>query len=206
MHTRVPLSVHTCICDVTRERCCIFMKLFSVVSSYAVLSDIQLPKRTTFTITKDSSTQDLRHEHGFHMTIPKDSVPAGKSCDITVEPLLDRPQFKFPDDSILVSVVYAVSLTENLLKPVTLDIQHCIDIQDEEDSESLQFVVASSDSGEGPCQFKVVDIPGEFRPGDQYGTLTKQSFSFIAIVYNLIKGICKLTCILIYMKYILFST
>ena len=23
MHTRVPLSVHACICDVTRERCCI---------------------------------------------------------------------------------------------------------------------------------------------------------------------------------------
>ena len=165
--------------------------------SHAVLPDIQFPKKI-FTITADNSTQDLRDECGFHMTIPKDSLPAGKSCDVTVETLMDRPQFKFPDDSMLVSMVYAVSVTEDLLKPAILNIQHCIDIQDEEHSESLKFVVASSDCGEGPCNFEVVDIPGVFRPGSQYGILTRQSFSFFGIVYRIqqifSKFMCTCTC------------
>ena len=175
------------------------------MSNRAVLSDIQLPKRT-FTITEDNSTQDLRDEYGFHMTVPEDCLLAGKSCDITVEPFIDRPQFKFPDDSMLVSMVYAVSLTENLLKPAILNIQHCINVQDEEHSKSLQFVVASSDCGEGPCNFEVVDIPGVFRPGSQYGILTRQSFSFIAIVQSMIQQVCSkfmCTCTLVYEQYIL---
>ena len=162
--------------------------------SHAVLSDVQLPKKT-FTITEDNSTQDLRDEYGFHMTIPEDSLPAGKSCDVTVETLMNRPQFKFPDDSMLVSMIYAVSVQEDLLKPAILNIQHCINIQDEEHSESLQFVVASSDCGEGPCNFKVVDIPGTFRPGSQYGILTRQTFSFIAIISKMFrKFTCTCTC------------
>ena len=31
MYTRVPLSVHACICDVTRERCCMVNRIFSEV-------------------------------------------------------------------------------------------------------------------------------------------------------------------------------
>ena len=170
-----------------------------VSHAVTVLSDIQFPKKT-FTITADNSTLDLQDEYGFHMTIPEDSLPAGKSCDVTVEVLMDRPQFKFPDDSMLVSMVYAVSVTEDLLKPATLNIQHCIDIQDEEHSESLQFVVASSDSGEGPCNFEVVDIPGVFHPGSQYGILTRQSFSHFGIVRRIkrqifSKFVCTCTCI-----------
>ena len=42
MHTRVPLSVHACICDVTRERCCKINNHFLRIISKIILHYIWL--------------------------------------------------------------------------------------------------------------------------------------------------------------------
>ena len=116
------------------------------------------------------------------MTIQEDSLPANKSCDVAVKALVGG-QFKFPDGSILVSAVYAVSLTRKLLKSALIAIQHCVDIQNEEHSKSLQFVIASCSQKMLPYEFTVVP-GGNFYPGSLYGGIYRQTFSMIGTCYN----------------------
>ena len=116
------------------------------------------------------------------MTIQEDSLPANKSCDVAVKALVGG-QFKFPDGSILVSAVYAVSLTRKLLKPALIAMQHCIDVQSEEHSKSLQFVIASC--SQKTLSYEFTAVPGgTFYPGSQYGAIYRQKFSMIGTSYN----------------------
>ena len=120
------------------------------------------------------------------MTIQEDSLPANKSCDVAVKALLGG-QFKFPDGSTLVSAVYAMSVTRKLLKPATLEIQHCADVQNEEHCKSLRFVVASCAQKILPYEFK--EMPGgRFYPNSQFGSVDRYSFSLVAIVKRLVCG------------------
>lgn len=150
------------------------------------LREVTSVAETLFTITGARSTTLDWAQYGLYMTIQEGSIPAGKSCDVAVMTLVGG-QFKFPDGSILVSAVYVVSLTRKLLKPALIAVQHCVDVQNEEHSRSLQFVVASCTQKMLPYEF--TPIPDwrfyrRFYPGIQYATLHRQTFSMIATVYN----------------------
>ena len=56
-------------------------------------------------------------------------------------------QFQFPGFSELVSCIYWLSCQQKFLKPVTLQIQHCVSV---EGSSHLRFVVAKSSHSELP--------------------------------------------------------
>ena len=146
------------------------------------LRDVTSIADTVFTITGDCSTILHWEDYGFRMTIKVNSLPANKSCDIAVKALLGG-QFKLPDGYILVSAVYAISLTRKLLKPAILEIQHCVDIQDEQHSKSLQFVTASCSQKMLPYEF-TVDPSGHFYPGSQYATVYRQTFSMVGAAYK----------------------
>ena len=145
------------------------------------LCDVTSIADTVFTITGDCSTILHWEDYGFRMTIQVNSLPANKSCDVAVKALLGGP-FKLPDGYILVSAVYAISLTRKLLKPAILEIQHCVDIQDKQHSKSLHFITASC-SQKVPYEF-TVDPSGHFYPGSQYATVYRQTFSMTGAAYK----------------------
>ena len=89
-------------------------------------------------------------------------------------------QFKFPEQSQLVSCIYWLSCPQKFLEPVTLEIQHCGLIANSSQSSSLHFVVAKSSQPELPYKFKALD-KGTFSPHSSYGSLQVSQFSFFGI-------------------------
>ena len=60
-------------------------------------------------------------------------------------------EFILPEDTELVSAVYALSASKPLLKPVQLEIQHCVSIKKPAHSNYLSFTTAPID--QPPYQF-----------------------------------------------------
>ena len=89
-------------------------------------------------------------------------------------------EFEFPEDSELVSAVYAISVSKPLLKPLTVDIQHCVLLETSEQCNSLQFVRAPTDDAILPFQFKFLS-GGHFILGNQYGSISLSQFCLIGI-------------------------
>ena len=89
-------------------------------------------------------------------------------------------EFEFPEDSDLVSAVYAISISKPLLKPLTVNIQHCVLLETLEQCNSLQFVRAPFNDVTFPFQFKFLP-GGHFTPESQYGSISLSQFSLIGI-------------------------
>ena len=89
--------------------------------------------------------------------------------------------FIFPDDTELVSAVYAISISKSLLKPVKVEIQHCVSIEGVAHTKCLSFASAPSD--QLPYNFQLVD-GGTFSIGDRYGSIFLSKFSLWSIIKN----------------------
>ena len=88
-------------------------------------------------------------------------------------------EFILPEDTELVSAVYAISVSKPLLKPVQLEIQHCVSIEKPAHSNYLSFATAPSDHP--PYQFQPVK-GGIFSVGNQYGSIFLSGFSIWSII------------------------
>ena len=111
-----------------------------------------------------------------------DTLLPNESYNITVTPLFER--FELPDNSTLVSGVYEVCLSgDKLRKPITLEVQHCVDLKTDEQCELMQFVVAEEGDSSSCGQFNPV-CGGEFVAFSQYGRLRRKEFSRFGIVHN----------------------
>ena len=117
------------------------------------------------------------NSYGFNIIVEPDTLLPNESCDIIVEPLICG-QFEFPDNSIIVSGIYDVSLSgDKLRKAITLEIQHCVDLKTDEQCKSMQFMVAERSDGSPHC-FKPV-CGGKFFPFLQYGKIKRREFSLL---------------------------
>ena len=112
-------------------------------------------------------------EYGLRITIPHEAVPLYDTVEIAITALVGG-EFILPEDTELVSAVYAISVSKQFLKPVQLEIQHCVSIEKPADSNYLSFATASSD--QPPYQFKPVE-GGEFPIGSRYGSIYITEFS-----------------------------
>ena len=89
-------------------------------------------------------------------------------------------KFILPEDTELVSAVYAISVSKQFLKPVQLEIQHCVSIEEPAHSNYLSFATAHSD--EASCEFQPVKGAGEFSIGSRYGSIYITEFSLWSII------------------------
>ena len=113
------------------------------------------------------------------MYVERDTLLPNESCAIIVEPLICG-HFEFPDNSVIVSGIYNVSLSgDKLRKPVALEIQHCVDLKTDEQCKSMQFMVAER-SDDGLHHFKPV-CGGEFSPSSPYGKIQRKEFCLLCI-------------------------
>ena len=86
--------------------------------------------------------------------------------------------FILPRGTMLVSAVYAISVSKPLLKPLVIELQHCVDLRTSAQAGCLKFVRAPLKS---PYEFSLVD-EGSFVVGRRYGSIERDQFSLIAIV------------------------
>ena len=127
-------------------------------------------------------------EYGLRITIPHEAVPLYDTVEVAITALVGG-EFILPEDTELVSAVYAISVSKPLLKPVQLEIQHCVSIEEPADSNYLSFATAPSD--EASCEFQLVKEAGEFSIGSRYGSLYITDFSLWSIIKKKLRRIMR---------------
>ena len=111
---------------------------------------------------------------------PAEILHSSETCKVVITALAGG-NFEFPKGSELVSAVYAISISKSLLKPLTINIQHCVALETPEQCNSLQFVRATLNNWGLPYQFEL--LPGGcFTPKSQYGSISCTQFSLIAVL------------------------
>ena len=96
-------------------------------------------------------------------------------------------QFVFPKKTVLVSAVYAVSVSRPLLKALRLEIQHCVDLSRGVKTKYLKFAIAPVSTPSLPYEFSIVD-GGDFSEGKWYGSINREKFCLVSIVGSLTNG------------------
>ena len=118
-------------------------------------------------------------EYGLRITIPHEAVPLYDTVEVAITALVGG-EFILPEDTELVSAVYAISVSKPLLKPVQLEIQHCVSIEKPAHSNYLSFATAPSDRS--PYQLQPLTGAGEFPISSRYGSLYITEFSLWSII------------------------
>uniref|UniRef100_A0A1X7V6X6 Uncharacterized protein n=1 Tax=Amphimedon queenslandica TaxID=400682 RepID=A0A1X7V6X6_AMPQE len=145
------------------------------------LSDVQVAERKLFLIQGDKPQLMNWEKYGLRIGVQKESLMSSETVEAAVVALVGG-QFQFPCNTVLVSAVYAVSLSKPLLKQLILEIQHCIDLTGRPAlSCHLKFAIAPVSTPSLPYQFSVVE-GGEFKPNSWYGSIQRKEFCLVAIV------------------------
>ena len=137
-----------------------------------------------FQIQEDVSELINWKEYGLKISIQKGTVP--ETTDVALLALVGG-QFVFPKNTQLISAVYSIFVSKPLLKPLRLEMQHCVHIQSSAHTKYLKFAVASVDQSNLPYEFIPVD-GGKFVPGEWYGSIERKKFSPICILYECDEG------------------
>lgn len=117
-------------------------------------------------------------EYGFRMQVPEDATSG--HCDIAVNVII-AGKFQFPEETELVSAVYAVSASRKLNKPVTVEIQHCVSIRHDQQGHFLGFVTAKCNQPNLPYTFELLE-GGMFCSNSYYGNIACHGFSIFGVI------------------------
>ena len=118
--------------------------------------------------------------HGFKLTIPQGSLPAGVDhCQLDIKASV-AGHYQFPDNLQLVSGVYWVRLLPlcTFQQQLTVEIQHCAKMTS---STKLSFVRAYCSQESLPYTFKQLEGRGSFTDQRPYGSLELSQFSGLAV-------------------------
>ena len=130
-------------------------------------------------LVKSVSIQDDFYWEGYGLRLSV-SGSLTETCKISVRALVGG-KFKFPERMKLSSAVYAISISEPLLKPVKLEIQHYAHVVVQEHTRYLSFVAASLKQDGQHYNFEVKK-GGQFFVRKQYGCISLSESTLIAVV------------------------
>ena len=119
-------------------------------------------------------------EYGLRINVSHGTIPPGETCEVSIAAMVGG-EFKCPSDTMLVSAVYAISVSKALLQPVQLSIQHCVSIETQEHTGYLSFVTADLYQPDLPYKMQLEE-GGQFYPGNQYGSINLTKFSIKGII------------------------
>ena len=126
-------------------------------------------------------------KYGLRIGVQEDSLLSSETVEAAVVALVGG-QFQFPPNTVLVSAVYAVSLSKPLLKRLKLEIQHCVDLTGRPDlAQYLKFAIAPVSTPSLPYQFSIVE-GGEFSSNGGYGFIERKDFCLVCILGLLIES------------------
>ncbi len=133
-----------------------------------------------YTVTGSVNEILTWEEMGIKIEVPAGIIkPAGSVCDIAIVPLL-YGEFLFPIDTVAVSGIYAIGTSCPIKKPITIHIQHCVNLRSEGDLQAMSFYKAEHSNTGPPYEFLPCD-GGVFATGSNYASLECKSFTLYAI-------------------------
>ena len=157
----------------------IVVKCHLIVIISDTLRGVHVGDKKMFTIQGDYPQSFSWDEYGVRIDVPKGTLSSTDTSDIAIVALVGG-HFQLPEDSELISIVYAISVSKPLQREVKLEIQHCACLVTEDHTSYLSFVTAPFDQPVLPYQFQQED-GGQFFLGNQYGSISLSQFSFKAI-------------------------
>ena len=145
------------------------------------LSDVQVAEKKLFLVQGEKPQLINWEKYGLRIGVQEDTLSPSDTVEVAVVTLVGG-QFVFPKDAVLVSAVYAVSVSKPLLKPLRLEIEHCIDLRGRPGlTRFLKFAIAPVSTPSLPYQFSIVE-GGEFKPHSWYGSIQRKEFCLVSIV------------------------
>ena len=155
------------------------MDLNTHTDNLECLSDVHIASKKQFLIEGDRPQLINWERYGLRIGVSEGSLSSTETAEVAVVALVGG-DFKFPKDTVLVSAVYAISVSRRLLKPLRLEMQHCVSITREDQTKYLKFAIAPVDAPSLSYQFTIVE-GGEFRVGNHYGTIDHKEFFLVCI-------------------------
>ena len=145
------------------------------------LCDVQIAEKKVFYIKGNEAQSLYWEEYGLKIHFSQNTVSSPEVCKVAITVLVGG-HFKFPKGSVLVSAVYDISIGKSLLKPLTLEIQHCVNLHMQAEANCLHFVGAIFHPQTQSYDFKQLLDGGQFYPGNRYGSIISDQFSLVAII------------------------
>ena len=145
------------------------------------LKNVQVAEREMF-LFKGNRPQLMNWEkYGLRIRVQEDSLLSSEAVKAEVVALVGG-QFQFPPNTVLVSAVYGLSLSKPLLKRLTLEIQHCVNLTGQPAlSHHLKFAIAPVSTPSLPYQFSIVE-GGEFSSNSWYGSIQRKEFCLVCVL------------------------
>ena len=157
------------------------MYFIQLIDNLDCLSDVQVAEKKLFLIQGDKPQLMNWEKYGLRIGVEEGSLLSSETVEAAVVALVGG-QFEFPPNTVLVSAVYAVSLSKPLLKRLKLEIQHCVDLTGGPGlSRYLKFAIAPVSTPSLPYQFSIVE-GGEFSSNSGYGSIQRKEFCLVCIL------------------------
>ena len=144
-------------------------------------SSVTIAGQQLFYPQGDRSCSFLWEKYGFRLHCPKGAV--SKDTEVAVSALVSG-NFKVPKGTVLVSAVYAISVSKPLLKSLIIELQHCVDLRNTGQTSFLMFVRGPLKS---PYQLNPV-AGGSFGVGKRYGSIKRHQFCVMGIIAEISNG------------------
>ena len=159
---------------------CVTDCVIQLTDNLDCLSAIQVAEKKLFLIQGERPQMMNWEEFGLRIGVEKDSLSSSDTVEAAVVALVGG-EFKFPENTVLVSAVYAVTVSKPLLKPLRLEIQHCVDLTGQPGlSKYLKFAIAPVSTHSLPYQFSLVE-GGEFSSNSFYGSISRNEFCLVCV-------------------------
>ena len=152
-----------------------------IYCSDVIDTNVTIAGQKLFLLQGDRSCSFLWEEYGFRLHCPKGAV--SKDTEVAVTALVNG-NFKAPKGTVLVSAVYAISVSKQLLKSLVIEMQHCVDLQNIGQTSHLKFVRAPLKS---LYHFSIID-GGSFSVGNRYGSIKRDDFCAVGIIAEMSNG------------------
>ena len=160
---------------------CVSDCVIQLTDNLDCLSDVQVAEKKLFLVQGRKPQLMNWEQFGLRIGIEEDSLLSSETVEVATAALVGG-QFKFPKNTVLVSAVYAISVSEPLLKPLRLEMQHCVDLRGQPGlSQYLKFAIAPVSTPSLPYQFSLVE-GGEFTSNSWYGAINKKDFCLVCIL------------------------
>uniref|UniRef100_A0A1X7TQR4 Uncharacterized protein n=1 Tax=Amphimedon queenslandica TaxID=400682 RepID=A0A1X7TQR4_AMPQE len=158
-----------------------FNYLIPSMDNLDCLSDVQVAEKKLFLVQGEKPQLINWEKYGLRIGVQEDTLLPTNTVEVAVVALVGG-EFVFPKNTVLVSAVYAVSVSKPLLKPLRLEIEHCIDLRGRPGlTQFLKFAIAPVSTPSLPYHFLLVE-GGEFKADSWYGSIQRKEFCLVAIV------------------------
>ena len=114
------------------------------------------------------------------MQFQQNTLLSTATCEIDIQALVGG-EFQLPPNTQLVSAIYAVSFAENVHQPVKIGIQHCVQLNNDDQAQYLSFAIAPINPSTLPYKFEIVK-GGTFTHHSRYGFIERDTFCLVAIL------------------------